>query len=173
MPMRTEVVARTARTETRQHATPEPIAREHSRDVSRGGLHRIVVVGGGAGGLELVTRLGDQLGRRGMADVTLIERSRTHLWKPLLHEVAAGSLDLVVAGGPDLALVAKGRHALAVGVITTGPRQTTLIVRNDNPMKEHAELKGKRIGISTAGGLSDWVVRQLSRRLGFGAQGIT
>jgi ABC-type nitrate/sulfonate/bicarbonate transport system substrate-binding protein len=87
--------------------------------------------------------------------------------------LAAGSLDLVVAGGPDLALVAKGRHALAVGVITTGPRQTTLIVRNDNPMKEHAELKGKRIGISTAGGLSDWVVRQLSRRLGFGSQGIT
>jgi ABC-type nitrate/sulfonate/bicarbonate transport system substrate-binding protein len=87
--------------------------------------------------------------------------------------LAAGSLDVVVAGGPDLALVAKGRHALAVGVITTGPRQTTLIVRNDNPMKAHQELKGKRVGISTAGGLSDWVVRQLSRRLGFGPQGIT
>src|SRR4051812_15752355 len=55
---------------------------------------RIVVVGGGAGGLELVTRLGDRLGRRGKADVTLVERSRTHLWKPLLHEVAAGSMDL-------------------------------------------------------------------------------
>src|SRR5215831_10682139 len=66
--------------------------------------------------------------------------------------LAAGSLDLVVAGGPDISLIAKGRHALAVGVITTGPRQTTLIVRHDNPMKEHSELKGKRIGISTAGG---------------------
>ena len=86
--------------------------------------------------------------------------------------LAAGSLDLVVAGGPDLSLVAKGKHALAVGVITTGPRQTTVIVRHDNPMKEHGELKGKRVGISTAGGLSDWVVRQLSRKLGFGSQGI-
>jgi NitT/TauT family transport system substrate-binding protein len=86
--------------------------------------------------------------------------------------LAAGSLDLVVAGGPDLSLVAKGEHALAVGVITTGPRQTTLIVRNDNPMRSPEELKGKTIGISTAGGLSDWVVRQLSRRLGFGPQGI-
>ncbi len=57
-------------------------------------LHRIVVVGGGAGGLELVTRLGDTLGRRGRADVALVERSRTHLWKPLLHEVAAGSMDV-------------------------------------------------------------------------------
>ena len=47
-------------------------------------LHRIVVVGGGAGGLELVTRLGDKLGRRRRAEVALVERSRTHLWKPLL-----------------------------------------------------------------------------------------
>src|SRR2546429_6940735 len=57
-------------------------------------LHRVVVVGGGAGGLELVTRLGDKLGRRKRADVTLIDCNRTHLWKPLLHEVAAGSMDL-------------------------------------------------------------------------------
>jgi NADH:ubiquinone reductase (H+-translocating) len=59
-------------------------------------LHHIVVVGGGAGGLELVTRLGDKLGRRGRADITLIDKSRTHLWKPLLHEIAAGSMDLGV-----------------------------------------------------------------------------
>ncbi len=56
--------------------------------------HRIVIVGGGAGGLELATRLGDTLGKRGMAAVTLIDRKRTHLWKPLLHEVAAGSMDI-------------------------------------------------------------------------------
>jgi ABC-type nitrate/sulfonate/bicarbonate transport system substrate-binding protein len=87
--------------------------------------------------------------------------------------LAAGSLDIVVAGGPDLSLVAKGQHALAVGVITVAPRQTTLIVRNDNPMKAPAELRGKRVGISTAGGLSEWVVRQLSRQLGFGAGGMT
>ncbi|WP_200306114.1 NAD(P)/FAD-dependent oxidoreductase [Paracraurococcus ruber] len=55
--------------------------------------HRIVVVGGGAAGLELVTRLGDTLGRSGAAQVTLVEKARTHLWKPLLHAVAAGSLD--------------------------------------------------------------------------------
>lgn len=54
---------------------------------------RIVVVGGGAGGLELVTRLGRKLGRRGRADVTLVDASPTHIWKPLLHEVATGVLD--------------------------------------------------------------------------------
>jgi NADH:ubiquinone reductase (H+-translocating) len=57
-------------------------------------LHRIVVVGGGAGGIELVTRLGDTLGRSGGADIALVEKARTHLWKPLLHEVAAGSMDV-------------------------------------------------------------------------------
>jgi NADH dehydrogenase len=59
---------------------------------AKGETHRIVVAGGGAAGLELVTRLGDTLGKRGKARVTLVERSRTHLWKPLLHSVAAGSL---------------------------------------------------------------------------------
>ncbi|HUF79683.1 MAG TPA: NAD(P)/FAD-dependent oxidoreductase [Burkholderiales bacterium] len=56
--------------------------------------HRIVIVGGGAGGLELATHLGDELGHRGKARITLVDRTRTHLWKPLLHEFAAGSLDL-------------------------------------------------------------------------------
>jgi NADH:ubiquinone reductase (H+-translocating) len=58
------------------------------------GLHRIVIVGGGAGGLELATRLGDTLGRQGLAHVTLIEKARSHFWKPHLHEIAAGSIDL-------------------------------------------------------------------------------
>lgn len=59
-----------------------------------GDAHKIIVVGGGAGGLELVTQLGDKLGRKGKAHVTLIEKSRTHIWKPLLHEIAAGSMDV-------------------------------------------------------------------------------
>ncbi|MCP5144057.1 MAG: NAD(P)/FAD-dependent oxidoreductase [Gammaproteobacteria bacterium] len=53
---------------------------------------QIVVVGGGAGGLELVTRLGAKLGRDKF-DIILVERNRTHIWKPLLHEVASGALD--------------------------------------------------------------------------------
>ena len=61
-------------------------------------MHRFIVVGGGAGGLELATRLGDRYGRRKRngeprATVTLVDRNPTHIWKPLLHEVAAGSMD--------------------------------------------------------------------------------
>ena len=56
-------------------------------------LHQFVIVGGGAGGLELATRLGDTLGKRGRAEITLIDRNRTHVWKPKLHEIAAGSME--------------------------------------------------------------------------------
>ncbi|MGF6696624.1 NADH dehydrogenase [Paraburkholderia sp. MM5496-R1] len=60
-------------------------------------MHRFVIVGGGAGGIELATRLGDRYGGRRSgaqrASITLIDRNPTHIWKPLLHEVAAGSLD--------------------------------------------------------------------------------
>lgn len=56
-------------------------------------LHRITIVGGGAGGLELAVRLGRTLGKKKKAHITLIDGARTHLWKPLLHQVAAGTMD--------------------------------------------------------------------------------
>ena len=56
-------------------------------------FHQIIVVGGGAGGLELATQLGDNLGKRRKAAITLVDCNMTHLWKPLLHEVAAGALN--------------------------------------------------------------------------------
>jgi len=58
------------------------------------GLPHIIIVGGGAGGLELATRLGDKLGKKGKAKISLVEKFRTHIWKPLLHEIAAGSMDV-------------------------------------------------------------------------------
>ena len=55
-------------------------------------LHRITIVGGGAGGLELAVRLGNKLGKKGKAEIILVDAARTHVWKPLLHQVAAGTL---------------------------------------------------------------------------------
>ena len=56
-------------------------------------MHKIVIVGGGAGGLELATKLGDTLGKKKQAEITLIDCTKTHVWKPLLHEIAAGSMN--------------------------------------------------------------------------------
>ena len=69
---------------------------------------QIVVVGGGAGGLELVRKLGSRYGRK-HHDIILIDRNLTHIWKPLLHEVAAGSLDA------NLDEVGYGGHAVRWG----------------------------------------------------------
>ncbi|WP_312241001.1 NAD(P)/FAD-dependent oxidoreductase [Pantoea sp.] len=56
-------------------------------------MKKIVIVGGGAGGLELATQLGHKLGRKNKAEIILVDRNHSHLWKPLLHEVATGSMD--------------------------------------------------------------------------------
>ncbi|AXF23060.1 FAD-dependent oxidoreductase [Burkholderia pyrrocinia] len=55
---------------------------------------RIVIVGGGIAGLQLATRLGERLGRSGRAQVTVVDRSPTHIWKPMLHTIAAGTRDV-------------------------------------------------------------------------------
>ncbi len=56
-------------------------------------MQRIVIVGGGAGGLALATQLGKRLGKKKLAQITLVDAARTHVWKPLLHQLAAGSFD--------------------------------------------------------------------------------
>jgi len=55
-------------------------------------IHKILIVGGGAAGLELATSLGQKLGKTGLAEITLLDAASTHIWKPLLHEVASGTL---------------------------------------------------------------------------------
>ena len=55
---------------------------------------RIVIIGGGIAGLELATSLGKQLGKTGEASITLIDKYLTHIWKPLLHEIAVGSSNI-------------------------------------------------------------------------------
>jgi NADH:quinone reductase (non-electrogenic) len=81
--------------------------------------HRVVIVGGGAGGLPLAARLGDKLGRRGRAEITLVDRYETHLWKPLLHEVAAGRMDADVHGVDYFVLAYWHRFVFRLGTIAS------------------------------------------------------
>ena len=75
------------------YLTPRKTSSITRTEVRSNALHRIVIVGGGAGGVQLATQLGDKLGKHRTAQVILVDRAATHLWKPLLHEVAAGSMD--------------------------------------------------------------------------------
>src|ERR1700728_2142084 len=70
-------------------------------------LHRVLIVGGGAGGLRLTSMLGASLGRRHKASITLLDKSRIHVWKPLLHEIASGSMD---SETDSLELIAHARR---------------------------------------------------------------
>jgi NADH dehydrogenase len=70
-------------------------------------LHRVLIVGGGAAGLRLTSLLGASLSRRGKASITLLDKSRIHVWKPLLHEIASGSMD---SETDSLELIAHARR---------------------------------------------------------------
>ena len=79
----------------------------------------IVIVGGGAGGLALATQLGHKLGKKKHADIVLIDKNRNHIWKPLLHEVATGSLDADLDGVVYSAHAAKHHYRFILGEFTT------------------------------------------------------
>jgi len=85
--------------------------------------HQIVIVGGGAGGLELATRLGDSLGKHGEADITLIDKNRTHVWKPKLHEIASGSMDMSAHEVDYLAQAHWHRFRFRLGELTAIDRE--------------------------------------------------
>ncbi|WP_373741786.1 NAD(P)/FAD-dependent oxidoreductase [Neisseria sp.] len=79
----------------------------------------IVIVGGGAGGLELASKLGRAFGRRaGPEKILLIDRSPFHIWKPTLHEVAAGTLN-PQQEGLSYSILARSNHfSFVMGELT-------------------------------------------------------
>ena len=90
-------------------------------------LKKIVIVGGGAGGLELATQLGKKLGRNKKAKITLVDRNHSHLWKPLLHEVATGSLDEGVDALSYLAHARNHDFQFQLGSVVDINRETKTI----------------------------------------------
>jgi NADH:ubiquinone reductase (H+-translocating) len=95
---------------------------------------RLVIVGGGAGGLELACRLGRKLRRREGVEVVLVDRSRQHVWKPLLHEVATGAFNSELGGADYLSLARINGFRFAQGelaAIDTGARAVTLAASRD------------------------------------------
>ena len=91
------------------------------------GMHRIVIVGGGAGGLELATLLGNSLGKAQRAYITLIDKNRTHIWKPMLHEIASGSMDYTLHEVDYLAQAHWHHFRYRIGAMTGIDRQQQLV----------------------------------------------
>lgn len=89
----------------------------------------------------------------------------------LQQGLAADAIDIGLGSGPELAFVAKGNSDLAICAFA-GPMGLLLIVRPDAGINRPADLKGRKISVSTGGGLTDWAARELSRQQGWGADGI-
>lgn len=90
-------------------------------------MKKIVIIGGGAGGLELATSLGHKLGRKKKAEIILVDRNHSHLWKPLLHEVATGSLDDGVDALSYLAHARNHGFTFQIGSLTDIDRDSQTI----------------------------------------------
>lgn len=86
-------------------------------------MKRIVIVGGGAGGLELACRLGRSLAKKHLAQVLLIDQHRQHVWKPLLHEVATGAFNPELGGADYLNLARLSGFQFIQGQLTELDRE--------------------------------------------------
>lgn len=130
--------------------------------------HHIVIVGGGAGGLVLATKLGRRLGRSGRARVTLVDAALTHVWKPLLHEVAAGTLRTDGAGIDYFAHARAHHFAFELGRMSGLDRGRREIVLDPSSAASGTEMvPRRRLGYDTL------VIAVGSMLNDFGVPGVT
>ncbi len=90
----------------------------------------------------------------------------------LQQGLASNAVDIGLGSGPELAFVAKGNAELGVAAFAGSPNGLVLVVRPDAPIHTVDDLKGRKISVSTVGGLTDWLVHEVSRQQGWGSDGI-
>ena len=89
----------------------------------------------------------------------------------LQQAMAADSIDVALGSGPGMAFIVKGSPVKAIAAMAGPPLLLAIVVRPDGP-KTIADLKGKKVSVSTAGSLTAWLVSETARRQGWGPQGI-
>ncbi len=90
----------------------------------------------------------------------------------LQQGLGSDAVDIGLGSGPELAFVAKGNTDIGIAAFAGPPAGLVMVVREDSVVKKPSDLKGKKISVSTVGGLTDWMVHQASRYLGWGPDGI-
>ena len=90
----------------------------------------------------------------------------------LQQGLAANAIDIGLGSGPEMAFLAKGAPTIAVAAMADPPRTIMLVVRKDGPVNTEADLKGRKISVSTAGSLTNWLGHELSKQEGWGPDGI-
>ncbi len=90
----------------------------------------------------------------------------------LLQALTADAIDIALGGGPTLAFIAKGTPMLGIAALADAPGTIMLVVLKDGPVKTEDDLKGRTVSVSTAGSLTFWLAKELSRSHGWGNDGI-
>jgi len=86
--------------------------------------------------------------------------------------MAADSIDIGLGSGPGLAFIVKGSPAKGIAAMAGPPLLFALVVRNDGSIKSPDDLKGRKIGISTVGSATAWIINEVSRKKGWGTNGM-
>lgn len=90
----------------------------------------------------------------------------------LQQAIFGRSIDIAVAGGTDFAFIAKGVPEIAVAAMAGPPLSLGVIVPYDSAIKSADDLKGRTIGVTTVGSLSEWLMRRLAKEKGWGSNGL-
>jgi ABC-type nitrate/sulfonate/bicarbonate transport system substrate-binding protein len=116
--------------------------------------------------------VGDKLGffKKHGLDLTIVDFTGG---SKMTQAMAAGSIDIGVGAGTEMALVAKGAPMTAICETAGPPSFLSIGIPWDSPIRSLNQLKGKKIGVSTAGSLTDWLAKDLAHKKGWGPQGIT
>jgi len=87
--------------------------------------------------------------------------------------LAAQSIEFGLGSGPSMAFVAKGAPVYAVAAFAAEPRNISVVVGPNSPIKSVADLKGKKLSVTTAGSLTDWLAHRIGVQEGWGTDGVT
>ena len=91
-----------------------------------------------------------------------------------LHQgLAADGADIGLGAGPEFSLVSRGTYALGIAALAGPPLSMGFRVAPDSPIKSLDDMKGKKVGVSTEGSLTHWLVLELGRVKGWGPDGVT
>jgi NitT/TauT family transport system substrate-binding protein len=87
--------------------------------------------------------------------------------------MAADGIDIALGSGPGLAFIVKGSPAKGVAAMADPPLIFAMVVRADDSVKSADDLKGRKVGVSTVGSVTSWIVSEIGRQKGWGVDGIS
>jgi ABC-type nitrate/sulfonate/bicarbonate transport system substrate-binding protein len=90
----------------------------------------------------------------------------------LQQAMAADGIDVALGSGPGLAFIVKGSPVKGIAAMAGPPLLFALVVRNDGTVKTVDDLKDRKVGVSTVGSVTSWIISEVSSQRGWGYGGI-